>query len=101
MPIHPTALIDPRAQIDPAADIGPYVVIDGPARVGARTRVLAHATLTGWTEIGADNCIHAGAVVGDAPQDLAYAGAESSVRLGDRNVLREHVQIHRAPTLGS
>jgi len=101
MPIHPTAVIDERAEIDPDADIGPYVVIDAAVRVGPRTRVLAHATLTGWTEIGADNVIHAGAVVGDAPQDLAYDGAESFVRIGDRNVIREHVQIHRGTKPGS
>ena len=101
MPIHPTALIDARAEIHPEADIGPYVVIDGPARVGPRTRVLAHATLTGWTTIGADNVIHMGAVIGGTPQDLAFAGEESYLRIGDRNVCREHVQIHRGTKPGS
>ena len=101
MPIHPTALIDARGQIDPQADIGPYVVIDGPVHVGPRTRVLAHATLTGWTTIGADNVIHMGAVVGHTPQDLAFTGEESYLRIGDRNVIREHVQIHRGTKPGS
>jgi UDP-N-acetylglucosamine acyltransferase len=101
MPIHPTALIDARAEIDAEADIGPYVVVDGPVQVGPRTRVLAHATLTGWTTIGADNVIHMGAVVGDTPQDLAFSGEESYLRIGDRNVIREHVQIHRGTKPGS
>ena len=101
MPIHPTALIDARAEIHPEADIGPYVVIDGPVRVGSRTRVLAHATLTGWTEMGADNVIHMGAVVGDTPQDLAFTGEESYLRIGDRNTIREHVQVHRGTKPGS
>jgi UDP-N-acetylglucosamine acyltransferase len=101
MPIHPTAVIDARATIAADADIGPYVVIDGPVRVGPRTRVAAHATLMGWTEIGADNIIHDGAVVGDTPQDLAFAGEESYVRVGDRNVIREHVQVHRGTKPGS
>ena len=101
MPIHPTALIDARAEIDPQADIGPYVVIDGPVHVGPRTRVLAHATLTGWTTIGADNVIHMGAVVGHTPQDLAFTGEESYLRIGDRNVIREHAQIHRGTKPGS
>jgi len=47
MPIHSTALIDARAAIHPDADIGPYVVIDGPVRIGARTRIAAHATVSG------------------------------------------------------
>jgi UDP-N-acetylglucosamine acyltransferase len=71
------------------------VVIDGPVTVGRGTRVLAHATLTGWTEIGTDNVIHMGAVLGHVPQDLAYAGVESYLRIGDRNVIREHAQLHR------
>jgi len=101
MAIHATALIDSRAEVHPDADIGPYVVIDGPVRVGPRTRVLAHATLTGWTEIGADNVIHMGAVLGDTPQDLAFEDTESYLRIGDRNVVREHVQIHRGTKPGS
>jgi UDP-N-acetylglucosamine acyltransferase len=40
--------------------------------------------------------VHAGAVLGDEPQDLKYAGAETGLRVGDRNVVREHVVIHRA-----
>ena len=95
MPIHPTALVDRHATIDPTADIGPYVVIDGPVEVGARTRVMAHVVLLGRTVIGADDVIHPGAVIGDAPQDLKYAGAPTGVRIGDRNVIREHAEIHR------
>lgn len=95
MPVHPTAIVDARAEIDPTAEIGPYVVVDGPVRVGPRTRVLSHATLCGWTTIGADNVIHMGAVVGHDPQDKAYAGEESYLHIGDRNVIREHAQLHR------
>ncbi|MBI4518305.1 MAG: acyl-ACP--UDP-N-acetylglucosamine O-acyltransferase [Deltaproteobacteria bacterium] len=99
--IHPSALIDRRATIDPTAELGPFVVIDGPAVIGARTRILAHATLIGHTTIGADNTIHCGAVIGGEPQDLGFAGAESYVRIGDRNVLREGVTVHRGTKPGS
>lgn len=95
MAIHSTALIDARAELDPTADIGPYVVIDGPVHIGPRTRVMAHAYLTGDTRIGADNVIHPGAVIGHEPQDLAYRDAPTGVRIGDRNVFREHTEIHR------
>ena len=97
MSIHPTAVIDPDAAIDPSAEIGPYVVIDGPVRVGPRTRIMAGAYLTGpRTEIGADNVIHPYAVLGDEPQDLAYRGVPTGLRIGDRNVFREHTVTHRA-----
>jgi UDP-N-acetylglucosamine acyltransferase len=96
VPIHPTAIVDSRAEIDPSAEIGPYVVIEGPVRVGPRTHVMAGAFLAGRTEIGADNVIHPGAIVGHEPQDLAYRGAETGLRIGARNVLREHCEVHRA-----
>lgn len=101
MPIHPTALIDPRAEVHPEADIGPYVVIDGPVQVGRGTRVLAHAVLTGNSEIGEDNEIHMGAVIGHVPQDVAYKGQLSFLKIGHRNIIREHGQIHRGTTEGS
>ena len=96
MPIHPTAIVDPQADINPEADIGPYVVIEGPVRIGPRTRVRAHAYLTGDTIIGADNVIFPGALIGLEPQDLAYTEAPTGLRIGDRNVFREHSEVHRA-----
>ena len=95
MAIHPTALVDRRAEIDAGADIGPFVVIDGPVVVGAGTRVLAHAVLNGHTTIGRDNVIHMSAVIGHEPQDVNYRGAPTGVRIGDRNIVREHAEIHR------
>ncbi len=95
MSIHPTAVIDRRAEIDSECEIGPYVVVEGPVKIRRGTRVMAHATLMGWTEIGEENEIHPGAVLGDAPQDKAYAGTESYLKIGSRNVFREFVQIHR------
>lgn len=93
--IHPTAIVDPRAEIDATADVGPYVVIEGPVRVGPRTRLMPHVVLKGDTHLGADNVLHAGVVLGDAPQDLAYRDAPSGLRIGDRNVFREFSQVHR------
>lgn len=101
MTIHPSAVIDPRAEIDANVAIGPYVVVDGPVKIKAGTRVMAHAYLTGWTQVGADNEIHPGAVIGDAPQDKAYKGTETYLKIGDRNIIREHAQIHRGTVPGS
>lgn len=98
MTIHPTAIVDPKAEIDSEVEIGPYVVIDGAVTIKRGTRVMAHACLTGWTEIGEDNEIYPGAVLGAAPQDKAYKGQESYLRVGHRNIFREHVQVHRGTT---
>ncbi len=96
MPIHPTAIVDRRATIDPTAEIGPYVVVDGPAEIGQRTRLGPHVVVLGRTVLGAENVVHAGAVLGDEPQDLKYTGAPTGVRIGARNVIREHAVIQRA-----
>jgi UDP-N-acetylglucosamine acyltransferase len=101
MTIHSTAVIDPKAEIDSNVEIGPYVVIEGAVKIKRGTRVMAHAYVTGWTEIGADNEIHPGAVLGDAPQDKAYKGQETYLRIGDRNIFREYVQVHRGTVAGS
>ena len=101
MSIHPTAIIDSRAEIDPEAEIGPYVVVEGPVKIQRRTRIMAHSTIMGWTDIGEENEIHPGTVLGDAPQDKAYSGEESYLKIGDHNVFREHVQVHRGTAPGS
>jgi UDP-N-acetylglucosamine acyltransferase len=99
--IHPTAIIDPSAELHAEVEIGPYVVVDGPVKIARGTRIMSHATICGWTEIGEDNEVHPGAVLGDAPQDKAYGGEESYLRIGARNIFREYVQVHRGTTPGS
>jgi UDP-N-acetylglucosamine acyltransferase len=101
MAIHPSAIVDPRAEIDASAELGPYVVVDGAVRIGPRTRVMAHAYLTGDTHIGTDNVIFPGTGIGHAPMDLKYDGAPTGVRIGDRNTFRENVEVHRGTADGS
>lgn len=101
MTIHPTAIIDPHAEIDASVEIGPYVVIDGRVIVRRGTRVMAHAYLSGSTDIGENNEIHPGAVLGAPPQDKAYSGKESFLRIGANNIIREYVQVHRGTAPGS
>lgn len=97
--IHSTAVIHPKAQLDSTVVVGPYVVIDGSVVVGPHCVIGPHAHLTGATVIGAHNRFHAGAVIGDAPQDLKYKGEPTRLRIGDHNVFREHVTVHRANKL--
>ncbi|MFC5453295.1 acyl-ACP--UDP-N-acetylglucosamine O-acyltransferase [Prosthecobacter fluviatilis] len=100
--IHKTALIDPSARIDPAAEIGPYVVIEGPSEVGAGCKIEAHAQLVGHVIVGEGTQIGRGAVIGGEPQDLGFDPAtQSSVILGKKNVIREHVTIHRGSKPGT
>jgi len=94
--IHPTAIIDPKAEIDPTVEVGPYTVIDGGVKIGPHCVIGPHVYITGQTSIGAYNQFHAGCVIGDAPQDLKYKGHPTKVIIGDYNIFREHVTVHRA-----
>jgi UDP-N-acetylglucosamine acyltransferase len=98
MMIHPTAVIHPKAQLDAGVSVGPYAVIDEGVALGPHCVVGPHVHLTGHTTIGAHNRFHAGGVIGDAPQDLKYQGEPTRLRIGDHNLFREHVTVHRSNT---
>jgi UDP-N-acetylglucosamine acyltransferase len=94
--IHPTAIVHPRAKLDPTVRVGPYTVIDESVEIGPHCVIGPHVYLTGVTKIGSHNHFHAGSVIGDAPQDLKYAGEPTRLRIGDHNVFREHFTAHRS-----
>ncbi len=94
--IHPTAIIHPKAQVDPSASIGPYAVIDEHVSIGPGCVLGPHVYVTGHTTLGARNRLHAGCVIGDAPQDLKYRDEPTGVCIGDDNIFREHVTVHRS-----
>jgi UDP-N-acetylglucosamine acyltransferase len=97
MAIHPTAIISPKAELDSTVEVGPYVIIEENVRVGANTRILTGAHLSGYTEIGRDNQIHMGAVIGHVPQDVKFdAKSRTYLRVGDRNIFREYCTVHRS-----
>ncbi len=97
--IHPTAVIHPKARLDSTVTVGPYAVIDGGVVLGSGCVVGPHVYITGQTTAGANNHFHAGCVIGDAPQDVKYAGAPTRLRIGEGNVFREHVTVHRSNKL--
>lgn len=96
--IHPSAIIHPDAKIDSTVTVGPFAVIDGGVELGPENQVGPHTHLTGVTRIGRANVFHSGAVIGDAPQDLKYQGELTRLTIGDENVFREHVTVHRSTT---
>jgi UDP-N-acetylglucosamine acyltransferase len=100
MPIHPTAIVDAGARIAASADIGPYAVIGAEVEIGADTRLMGHIFIEGPTWIGAGNLFYPFASVGVAPQDLKYKGERAETRIGDRNIIREFVTIHRGTEAG-
>ncbi|HZO84584.1 MAG TPA: acyl-ACP--UDP-N-acetylglucosamine O-acyltransferase [Verrucomicrobiae bacterium] len=99
--IHPTAVIDLKAEIHSSVVIGPYSVIDGGVKIGEGCRIGPHVYITGDTTIGARNKFYPGAVVGEAPQDLAYKGAPTKLQIGDDNTFREAVTVNRSTQEGT
>ncbi|MBN1901307.1 acyl-ACP--UDP-N-acetylglucosamine O-acyltransferase [Candidatus Sumerlaeota bacterium] len=93
---HPTAIIDPKAEIDDDVIIGPYCIIESPVRIASGTEIMAHSYICSHSEIGKNNVIHMGVILGHVPQHLGYKKCASFTRIGDRNVIREYVTIHRS-----
>lgn len=96
--IHPTAVVDPDAEVGEDVRIGPYAVIEGAVTIGPGCVIKAGAHLFGPLTMGCDNQVFSHAVLGEAPQHLKFGGEPTRLEIGDGNVIREHVTIHRGTT---
>jgi len=96
--IHPTAVISAEAELADGVEIGPFAVLEGPVRIGPGCRLRPYAHLIGPLTLGSDNLIFSGVVLGEQPQHLRYAGEPTGLVIGDGNVFREHVTVHRGTT---
>ena len=90
------AVVTPGAELGQDVEIGPYAVVGPDAVIGDRTVISPHAVIEGRVVLGTDCQIGVGAVIGGLPQDVKYRGERSYVRIGNANVFREYVTIHRA-----
>jgi UDP-N-acetylglucosamine acyltransferase len=98
--IHPTALVSPSARLGRDVVIGPFAVVEDQTTIGDGCEIRAHAVVKRFTVLGAHNRVHEGAVLGGEPQDVAFAGQDSGLVIGDRNLIREGVTIHRSTKPG-
>jgi UDP-N-acetylglucosamine acyltransferase len=94
--IHPSAVISPRAQIASEVTIGPYAVIEDDVVIGAGCEIGAHAVVKRYTTMGERNRVFEHATLGGEPQDIKFRGEPSRLLIGDDNLIRENVTIHRA-----
>ena len=93
--IHPTAIIAEEATIADGVEIGPYTVIEGDVSIGADCRIGPFCRFGGGTVVGARNRFESHCSVGAPPQDLKFAGEATRLEIGDDNVFREFVTLHR------
>ncbi len=98
--VHSTAIISAEAELADDVQVGPFAVIDGPVRVGPGCVIEGHACLSGPLVMGRDNVVGHGAVLGKPPQHRAYRGESSALRIGDGNIFREYVTVHRGTPEG-
>jgi UDP-N-acetylglucosamine acyltransferase len=100
--IHPTAIIGATARIGTNVAIAPHTIIGNEVTIGDDTSIGANVIIEGEVFIGRGNRIGHGALIGALPQDVSFAPAtHSSVRIGERNVIREYTTIHRGTKEGS
>ncbi len=93
--IDPSAIIHPSAQVGEGTHVGPHAMIGANVSIGRNCRIGASALIDGWTEIGDGNEIYPMASIGLPPQDLKYRGERTRLTIGQQNVFREFVTVHR------
>ena len=98
--IHPTVVIDPKAEIEEGVEIGPYSVIEKGVFIGHGTKIGPHVVIREGTQIGKRCQIFQFASIGEAPQAFAYKGEKTSLLIGDENIVREFVTLHRGTPHG-
>lgn len=89
------AIIDPAAKLADGVTVGPWSYIGPDVEIGPGTEINSHVVVKGPTKIGANNKIFQFASVGEECQDKKYAGEPTILTIGDNNVIREGVTIHR------
>ena len=99
--VHPTAIVDKGAKIAKNCDIGPYCIIEDGVEIGEGTKLWHNVYVAKGTTIGRACQIHMGAVLGHEPQDVAFKGKPSYLKIGERNIIREFVSIHRGTAEGA
>jgi UDP-N-acetylglucosamine acyltransferase len=92
--IDPTARVSKKAELGEGVTVGPFTVIGDRAKVGDRTSIGSSCSID-WADIGEDNQIFQGVIIGNPPQDVKYDGRDSWCRIGDKNIIREYVTVHR------
>jgi UDP-N-acetylglucosamine acyltransferase len=93
--VHPSSVVDPAAVVPESCSVGPFCFIGPDVELGSDCQLVSHVILGGPTHIGRGNRIFPFTSIGLEPQDLKFAGEKTRLEIGDRNIIRESVTIHR------
>ena len=95
MSTHSSSIISPNANIDSSVEIGPFCIIGDNVEIDKGTKILSHAVIKGPTRIGKNNVIYQFSSIGEDTPDKKYNGEETRLVIGNNNIFREGVTIHR------
>jgi UDP-N-acetylglucosamine acyltransferase len=93
--IDPSAIVDPSAVLGKDISVGPWTIIGPGVEIGDGCEIASHVVIKGPTVIGRNNKIFQFSTVGEDTPDLKYKGEPTRLIIGDNNVIREGVTIHR------
>jgi UDP-N-acetylglucosamine acyltransferase len=93
--IHPTAIVSPKAELGSRVEVGPFAIIGENCEVGDECVIAARATIERDVRLAPHVKIGIGSVIGGAPQDLKYAGEQTTVEIGEGTVVREYSTVNR------
>ena len=92
---HPTSIINSKALLEEGVEVGPYSVIGPDVKISSGTKIESHVIINGPSEIGKNNHIFQFSSIGDGSPDKKYKGEPTKLIIGNNNVIREGVTIHR------
>lgn len=98
--IHPSAIVDPGAELGENVKIGPFCVVEDKTVIGDNCSLDAHVQIKAYTSMGVGNVVHTGVVLGGPPQHLGFKGEDTTVEIGDNNIFREYMTVHRGTVQG-
>lgn len=93
--IHPSAIVSPLAKLGNNVRIGPFCVIGANVELGDDCVLHSHVVLEGHAKFGRGNEFFPFSAIGGKTQDLKYQGEPTYLEVGDQNVFREGVTVHR------
>jgi UDP-N-acetylglucosamine acyltransferase len=98
--IHPLAVVSPHAEVGSNVRVGPFCVVEAGVVLGDGCQLAGRVTVKSGTVMGRDNLVLEGSVIGGMPQHIHMPEYPGTVTIGDGNVIRENVTIHRAMQAG-
>lgn len=100
MSIHPLAVVSPEAKLGIGVKVGAFAIVEPDVELGDFCSVASGAVIKSGVTAGCHNEFGEHAVIGGAPQHASRPQTAGGLVIGDQNVFREYVTVHRALKVG-